>query len=95
MPKKKVKNVRNTFFKGFSKIKFLDLYLQSQKKVMGYFRFFCTQTRLFAALYPTPCFKKKNPFHFYPLKVTTFHGDSVKNQSVGTAKLFSVKQPES
>ena len=27
----------------------------------------------------TPYIKKKNPFHFYPLKVTKFYGDSVKN----------------
>ena len=32
-------------------------------------------------------FAKKKPLNYYSLKVTTFHGDSVKNESARTKKL--------
>ena len=56
---------------------------------MGYFRFFLTHSRLFSALYPTLCEKKKlqkNPSNYYLCKVKKFHGDSVTNESARAKK---------
>ena len=65
---------------------------------MGYFKFFFTNSRLFTALYPTLCVKKKNlqkyPLNYYLWKVKTFHGDSVKNKSA-RAKTLEGGGPQS
>ena len=59
---------------------------------MGYFRFFFSQTGLFFRPVPYPMnlkkniFLTKNPLNYYSLKVTKFHGDSVKNKSARTKK---------
>ena len=73
----------NPFFKGFSKIWFLDLY----KKVIGPFRFFFTRTGLFTALYSAFSYKKNyKKILFLSLKVKKFHG--VKNESARAKKTF-------
>ena len=58
---------------------------------MGYFRFFFTHSRIFTALYPTLCVKKKNYKRI--LQITSYEkskkidGDSVKNESARAKKL--------
>ena len=69
------------------------------KKLMGYLRFF-SQTGLFSALYSTLQIKKffltKNLLNYYSIKVTKFHGDSVKNESARIEKHGgSTKRPPS
>ena len=58
-----------------------------RKKVMGYFRFFYTD-RTFYRPVPYSMHKKmflsKNHLNFHSLKVTTFHSDSVKDESART-----------
>ena len=55
--------------------------------VFGSIAFYTDRT----ALYPTLSIKKmfftKNPLKFYSFKITTFHSDSVKNESAYTKKL--------
>ena len=78
MPKKKSKIVKNIFFclKQISKCDtcFYTLFSRafqkySHKKVMGYFRFFFTHSRLFTALYPTLCVKKKITKFFFQITI--------------------------
>ena len=60
---------------------------------MGYFRFFFTD-RTFIPPCTLPyklkknIFLTKNPLNYYSLKVTKFHGDSVKNESAKTKKNY-------
>ena len=59
---------------------------------MGYFRFYFHRPDFFPPC-TLPCkFKKNiflttNPPNYYSLKVTKFHGDSVKNESARAKKL--------
>ena len=94
MSKKRVKEMLKNicFFQrcdtSILKYSFYKICSFNDKKVIGYFRFFLY--RLLNALYPTLHVLKKytkNPLNFYSLKVTNFHGDSVKNESVGAKKL--------
>ena len=57
----------------------------SHKKVMGYFRFF-SQTGLFfrPVLYPKKMFFNIKFFKLLFIKITKFHGDSVKNENART-----------
>ena len=74
------------FSRSFQNIVF-NLYLQSQKN-LGYIIFF-SQTGFFSVLYKLKekYFLKKNPLNYYTLKVTKFHGDSVKNESARTKQI--------
>ena len=59
------------------------------KKLWAILDFF-SQTRLFFRPVPYPINKKKftkNPLNYDLLKVTQFHGDSVKNKSARTKQL--------
>ena len=94
--KMKKKHVSISIFQGL----FINLVFRSvalvTKKLCGILDFFFQRPDFF---FPT-CTKRyalkkvlKNPFNYCPLKVTKFHNDSVKNESVriNEPRLFRVK----
>ena len=84
-----VPHVSTCIFQGlFKNIDFRSVALVT-KNVMGYFRFFFTDQTFFPPC-ALPYKFHKNPLNYYSLKITKFHGDSVKNESAWAKRLQPV-----
>ena len=81
-------HVSISIFQGLLK----NIILGSVAFVMGYFRFFFTQTGFFTTFYVTLSitisFFYKKSFTFLLLKTKRNHGDSVKNESTRANKIW-------
>ena len=88
-------HVSTPIFQGLFKIIVFRSAALVIKKLRAILDFFYTHSRLFTALYPTLCVKKKftkESFKLLVMKSQKFHGDSVKNESARAKKLEGGRQ---
>ena len=81
-----VTNVSVWFFQGLFKNAVFRSVALVTKKLWAILDFFFTDRNFFLPCILKNIFLRKKPLDYYSLKVTKFHGDSVKNESARTKK---------